>query len=142
MWGPPHVPLPAPPVYPAASMQSLAGAAEASARARHAAMAAAVQQQQQHTAAAANPSMAAAPSQLGSLAASCKAQVMHMAEAGLPSESQMEATAHAKAAEMGDPEIAQLLMAWYYCGWLKGQQETAPTGSAAAGAPRASGKPG
>lgn len=52
-----------------------------------------------------------------SIAQTCKQQLAHMAEVGLPTEAQLEAAARAKAAEYGDPDVAPLLMAWYYAGY-------------------------
>ncbi len=60
--------------------------------------------------------------QPSTMAQTCKEQVRQMAAAGLPSEVQIEAAARSKAAELGEPALAQMLMAWYYAGYFTGQQ--------------------
>ena len=50
-----------------------------------------------------------------------------MAKVGLPSESQIQEAALAKAAEMGDADVAQLLMAWYYAGYYTAAKRAANT---------------
>lgn len=60
--------------------------------------------------------------QPSAMAQTCKEQVRQMAAAGLPSEVQIEAAARSKAAELGEPALAQMLMAWYYAGFFTGQQ--------------------
>jgi hypothetical protein len=65
-----------------------------------------------------------AASRLGQL---CKEQIAHMAKVGLPSESQIQEAALAKAAEMGDADVAQLLMAWYYAGYYTAAKRAANT---------------
>lgn len=74
---------------------------------------------------AGGPTAEAAGSNVGSsaMARACKEQIRHMAAAGLPSEAQIEVAARSKATELGEPALAQMLMAWYYAGYFTGQQE-------------------
>lgn len=63
------------------------------------------------------------------MARACKEQIRHMAVAGLPSEAQIEVAARSKAAELGEPALAQMLMAWYYAGFFTGQQQQGKEGT-------------